>query len=205
MYPTLHVGDYLFVSKYTYGYSKHSFPFSLPLFEGRIWADQPQRGDVVVFKFPQDNKTDFIKRIIGLPGDKIKMQDGILYINGKPVERQQIEDFVIRDKFGNGERYRQYVETLPNGVKHNILEISDQQEFVDNMVEVTVPENSYFVMGDNRDRSDDSRLSVGFVPFENLVGKARWLFFSHNTDDAWYKPWAWTKKIRFERMFKKIQ
>ena len=205
MYPTLHVGDYLFVSKYTYGYSKHSFPVSLPLFEGRIWADQPQRGDVVVFKFPQDNKTDFIKRIIGLPGDKIKMQDGILYINGKPVERQQIEDFVIRDKFGNGERYRQYVETLPNGVKHNILEISDQQEFVDNMVEVTVPENSYFVMGDNRDRSDDSRLSVGFVPFENLVGKARWLFFSHNTDDAWYKPWAWTKKIRFERMFKKIQ
>ena len=205
MYPTLHVGDYLFVSKYTYGYSKHSFPFSLPLFEGRIWADQPQRGDVVVFKFPQDNKTDFIKRIIGLPGDKIKMQDGILYINGKPVERQQIEGFVIRDKFGNGERYRQYVETLPNGVKHNILEISDQQEFVDNMVEVTVPENSYFVMGDNRDRSDDSRLSVGFVPFENLVGKARWLFFSHNTDDAWYKPWAWTKKIRFERMFKKIQ
>ncbi len=205
MYPTLHVGDYLFVSKYTYGYSKHSFPFSLPLFEGRIWADQPQRGDVVVFKFPQDNKTDFIKRIIGLPGDKIKMQDGILYINGKPVERQQIEDFVIRDKFGNGERYRQYIETLPNGVKHNILEISDRQEFVDNMVEVTVPENSYFVMGDNRDRSDDSRLSVGFVPFENLVGKARWLFFSHNTDDAWYKPWAWTKKIRFERMFKKIQ
>ncbi len=205
MYPTLHVGDYLFVSKYTYGYSKHSFPFSLPLFNGRVWADTPQRGDVVVFKFPQDNKTDFIKRIVGLPGDKIKMQDGILYINGKPVERQQIEDFVIRDKFGNGERYTQYVETLPNGVKHNILEISDQQELVDNMVEVTVPENSYFVMGDNRDRSDDSRLSVGFVPFENLVGKARWLFFSHNTDDAWYKPWAWTKKIRFERMFKKIQ
>lgn len=205
MYPTLHVGDYLFVSKYTYGYSKHSFPFSLPLFDGRIWADTPRRGDVVVFKFPQDNKTDFIKRIVGLPGDKIKMQDGILYINGKPVERQQIEDFVIRDKFGNGERYTQYVETLPNGVKHNILEISDQQELVDNMVEVTVPENSYFVMGDNRDRSDDSRLSVGFVPFENLVGKARWLFFSHNTDDAWYKPWAWTKKIRFERMFKKIQ
>ncbi|MBP3346795.1 MAG: signal peptidase I [Alphaproteobacteria bacterium] len=205
MYPTLHVGDYLFVSKYTYGYSKHSFPFSLPLFNGRIWADTPQRGDVVVFKFPQDNKTDFIKRIIGLPGDKIKMQDGILYINGKNVDRQQIEDFVIRDKFGNGERYTQYVETLPNGVKHNILEISDQQELVDNMVEVTVPENSYFVMGDNRDRSDDSRLSVGFVPFENLVGKARWLFFSHNTDDAWYKPWAWTKKIRFERMFKKIQ
>lgn len=205
MYPTLHVGDYLFVSKYTYGYSKHSFPFSLPLFNGRIWTDTPQRGDVVVFKFPQDNKTDFIKRIIGLPGDKIKMQDGILYINGKNVDRQQIEDFVIRDKFGNGERYTQYVETLPNGVKHNILEISDRQELVDNMVEVTVPENSYFVMGDNRDRSDDSRLSVGFVPFENLVGKARWLFFSHNTDDAWYKPWAWTKKIRFERMFKKIQ
>ena len=205
MYPTLHVGDYLFVSKYTYGYSKHSFPFSLPLFEGRIWADQPQRGDVVVFKFPQDNKTDFIKRIIGLPGDKIKMQDGILYINGKPVERQQIEDFVIRDKFGNGERYRQYIETLPNGVKHNILEISDRQEFVDNMVEVTVPENSYFVMGDNRDRSDDSRVNVGFVPFDNLVGKARVLFFSYDsTDGEWYELWNLPRKIRWSRLFNSI-
>ena len=203
MYPTLYVGDYLFVSKYTYGYSKHSLPFSLPLIKDRVWSDLPQRGDVVVFKYPRDNRTDFIKRIIGLPGDKIKMVNGRLYINGNLVERQEIEDFVLRDEFGNADRYHQYIETLPNGVKHKILEVSDKQS-VDNMIEVTVPENSYFVMGDNRDRSDDSRMNVGFVPFENLVGKARFLFFSHNKEDSWYKPWLWTKKIRFDRMFTKI-
>ena len=171
MYPTLYVGDYLFVSKYTYGYSKHSLPFSLPLFNGRIWEDMPQRGDVVVFKFPQDNKTDFIKRIIGLPGDKVIMSGGRLYINGKAVSREDAGDFVIRD------------DTL----------------------EVTVPQGSFFVMGDNRDKSNDSRFDVGFVPFENLVGKARFLFFSHNDEGAWYKPWTWPKKIRWERLFDKIK
>ena len=168
MYPTLYVGDYLFVSKYTYGYSKHSLPFSMPLFEGRIWADEPNRGDVVVFKFPQDNKTDYIKRIIGLPGDKVKLEDGRLYVNGE------------------------------------LVEVSDS-ESEDNLPELTVPQGYYFVMGDNRDRSDDSRVNVGFVPFENLVGKARFLFFSHNDDGAWYKPWTWPKKIRWERLFNKIK
>ena len=139
MYSTLYVGDFLFVSKYTYGYSKHSLPFSMPLFEGRIWADRPQRGDVVVFKFPQDNKTDYIKRVIGLPGDKIKMEHGRLYINDQLVEREQIEDFVLRDKDGNVERYRQYIETLPGGVKHKILEVSDSEDF-DFVPEITVPE-----------------------------------------------------------------
>ena len=138
MYPSLYVGDFLFVSKYTYGYSKHSFPFSLPLFEGRIWTDEPERGDVVVFKFPQDNRTDYIKRVIGLPGDKIKLENGRLYINGNLVEREQIDDFVLRDKYGNVERFRQYVETLPNGVKHNILEVSDS-ELYDDVPELTVP------------------------------------------------------------------
>lgn len=204
MYPTLYVGDYLFVSKYTYGYSKHSFPFSLPLFGGRIWEDKPQRGDVVVFKFPQDNKTDFIKRIIGLPGDRLKLEKGRLYINGELVQREAQEDFVLRDKSGNAERYRQYVETLPGGVKHNILEVSDFEN-VDDMPEIEIPQNSYFVMGDNRDRSDDSRVNVGFVPAENLIGKARFLFFSNNEDDAWYKPWVWPKKIRWSRLFNKIQ
>ena len=203
MYPTLYVGDYLFVSKYTYGYSKHSMPFSLPLFEGRIWEDMPQRGDVVVFKFPQDNKTDFIKRIIGLPGDKVKMSKGRLYINGKPVEREETEDFVIRDAQGNAERYRQYTEILPEGFEHKIIEVSDSEN-VDDTPEITVPQGSFFVMGDNRDRSDDSRVNVGFVPFENLVGKARFLFFSHNDEGAWYKPWSWPKKIRWERLFNKI-
>lgn len=204
MYPTLYVGDYLFVSKYTYGYSKHSLPFSLPLINGRIWVDEPQRGDVVVFKFPQDNKTDFIKRIIGLPGDKVKFENGRLYINGELIQREAIDDFVIRDAKGNAERYRQYVETLPNGVVHNILEVSDFEK-ADNTVEVEVPQGNYFMVGDNRDRSDDSRLNVGFVPFENLVGKARVLFYSHGDEGAWYKPWTWPKKIRFERLFNKIK
>ena len=203
MYPTLHVGDYLFVSKYTYGYSRHSLPWSIPLFENRIWADAPKRGDVVVFKYPRDNRTDYIKRVIGLPGDKIKLENGRLFINGKLVERKQIEDFVMRDSMGNAERYRQYEEVLPNGVKHKILEVSDS-EFSDDYQEVEIPKGMYFMMGDNRDRSDDSRVNVGFVPEENLVGKARFLFFSHNDKDAWYMPWTWPKKIRWSRLFNKI-
>ena len=204
MYPTLYVGDYLFVSKYTYGYSKHSFPFSMPLFEGRIWADKPERGDVVVFKFPQDNRTDFIKRIIGLPGDKIKLVKGRVYINGQMLAREKIEDFVLRDQKGNAERFHQYIETLPEGLQHHILEVSDYEQ-ADDMPEVTIPKNCYFVMGDNRDKSDDSRISVGFVPEENLVGKARFLFFSHNDSGAWYLPWTWPKKIRWDRLFDTIQ
>lgn len=205
MYPSLYVGDFLFVSKYTYGYSKHSFPFSMPLFNGRIWSDEPQRGDVVVFKFPQDNKTDYIKRVIGLPGDKIKLENGRLYINGVLVEREPIDDFVLRDKYGNVERFRQYIETLPNGVKHNIIEVSDS-EIYDDVPELTVPEGNYFMMGDNRDRSDDSRVNVGFVPFENLVGKARVLFFSYDsTDGNWYELWNLPRKIRWSRLFNSIQ
>lgn len=203
MYPTLYVGDYLFVSKYTYGYSKHSLPWSVPLFEGRIWKDAPKRGDIVVFKYPRDNRTDFIKRVIGLPGDKIKLENGRLFINGKKIEREQIEDFVMRDSMGNAERYRQYVETLPEGVKHRILEVSDNEDN-DEFSEVEVPQGTYFMMGDNRDRSDDSRVNVGFVPEENLVGKARFLFFSHNDEEAWYKPWTWPKKIRWSRLFNGI-
>ena len=204
MYPTLYVGDYLFVSKYTYGYSKHSLPWSVPLFEGRIWKDAPNRGDVVVFKYPRDNRTDFIKRVIGLPGDKIKLENGRLYINGQQVEREEVENFVMRNDYGNAERYRQYVETLPGGVKHRILEISDH-EANDDFDEVEVPQGNYFMMGDNRDRSDDSRVNVGFVPEENLVGKARFLFFSHNDEEAWYKPWTWPKKIRWSRLFNRIR
>lgn len=204
MYPNLYVGDFLFVSKYSYGYSKHSFPFSLPAFEGRVWQDMPQRGDVAVFKYPKDNRTDFIKRIIGLPGDKIKMEKGRLFINGKMLPRIEMENFITRNDMGKTERYFQYEEILPNGIKHSILEISDEEN-VDNIAEVTVPENSFFVMGDNRDRSDDSRFNVGFVPVENLVGKARVLFFSYDTDQgAWYKPWTWGKKIRWRRLFSKI-
>ena len=204
MYPNLYVGDFLFVSKYTYGYSRHSFPFSLPAFDGRIWATEPQYGDVVVFKFPQDNRTDFIKRVVGLPGDKIKMEKGRLYVNGKVLERSEQENFVLRNAYGATERFHQYEETLPNGKKHTILEISDE-EMEDNFKEVTIPEGHLFLMGDNRDRSNDSRVSVGFVPMENLVGKARFLFFSYDPNEgAWYKPWTWGKKIRWSRIFSKI-
>ena len=165
---------------------------------------RPQRGDVVVFKFPQDNKTDFIKRVIGLPGDKIKLENGRLFINGEMVERRQIDDFILRDKFGSATRYRQYIETLPGGLEHKILELSDQGNY-DEFAELEVPQGNYFMMGDNRDQSDDSRGNVGFVPAENLVGKARFLFFSHNDEDAWYKPWTWPKKIRWERLFDTIR
>ncbi len=203
MYPTLYVGDYLFVSKYTYGYSRHSFPFSLPLFNGRIWSDEPKRGDVVVFKNPQDNSTDFIKRVIGLPKDKIKLVKGRLFINGKKLERKNEDEFVIRNRFGATEHYHRYIEVLPEGKEHYVLEVSDN-EANDNFVEVEVPEGHYFMMGDNRDRSDDSRVNVGFVPLESLVGKARFLFFSHNDEGAWYKPWSWVKKIRWSRLFNTI-
>lgn len=204
MYPNLYVGDFLFISKYTYGYSKHSLPFSLPLFEGRIWDDMPKRGDVVVFKFPRDNHTDFIKRIIGMPGDKIRLEKGRLYINDELLPREEIGDFIVRNERGYAERYHQYFETLPEGYRHTILEISDTEP-QDEVAELVVPDNSFFVMGDNRDRSDDSRMDVGFVPFENLMGKARFLFFSYDPDEgAWYKPWTWGKKIRWRRIFNKI-
>ena len=204
MYPTLEVGDYLFVSKYTYGYSKHSFPASLAPIKGRIWASEPQRGDIVVFKFPVDNKTDFIKRIVGLPGDTVEVKKGVLHINDKPVDRKKIGNYKIDEFVVRPETYTEYEETLPNGVKHRILEISDHERQVDNTTKVTIPEGHYFVMGDNRDRSDDSRLSVGFVPKENLVGKARFLFFSHNDKGAWYKPWTWPKIIRWSKIFNSL-
>ena len=204
MYPTLVVGDYLFVSKYTYGYSKHSFPASLAPIKGRIWASEPQRGDIVVFKFPVDNKTDFIKRIVGLPGDTVEVKKGVLHINDKPVDRKNIGNYKIDEFVVRPETYTEYEETLPNGVKHRILEISDHERQVDNTTKVTIPEGHYFVMGDNRDRSDDSRISVGFVPKENLVGKARFLFFSHNDKGAWYKPWTWPKIIRWSKIFNSL-
>ncbi len=204
MYPTLEVGDYLFVSKYTYGYSRYSFPGGLIPFKGRIWQSMPERGDIVVFKFPADNKTDFIKRVIGLPGDTLYLRRGRLYINDKMVEREVVGDYTLKEFVVRPETYTEYTETLPGNFKHNILEVSDYEPQVDNTTKVTVPEDHVFVMGDNRDRSDDSRVSVGFVPIENLVGKARILFFSHNDKGAWYKPWTWPKIIRWSRLFNRL-
>ena len=205
MYPTLRVGDYLFVTKYTYGYSRYSFPFGLPIFNGRVWYESPERGDVVVFKFPKDTHTDFIKRIIGLPGDKVQVKNGRLYINNEQIERSEVGRYIIDEYVSMPEFYIQYTETLPNGVEHQILEISDNEPRVDDTDEFIVPEDSFFVMGDNRDRSDDSRIRVGFVPKENLVGKAKFIFFSHDDKGTFYKPWTWFRAVRWNRFFTRIQ
>jgi signal peptidase I len=198
MLPTLLIGDYLFVSKYSYGYSKHSFPFSPNLFSGRILEQQPERGDVVVFKLPSDNRTDYIKRVIGLPGDRLMVRDGILHINGVPVTRQKI---VGEDPNAPGGTI--YLETLPNGVTHRIREVSDD-EFGDNTREYEVPPGHYFVMGDNRDNSQDSRF-IGPIPAENLVGRAEILFFSVDGGAALWEVWRWPAAIRWSRLFNAVE
>jgi signal peptidase I len=200
MRPTLLIGDYLFVSKYSYGYSRHSFPLSIMPFAGRVWFDAPDRGDVVVFKLPSDNKTDYIKRIIGLPGDTIQVQDGRLFINGELVQRERIGDFTYRNTYGSQLRVAQFVETLPGGKKHFILEEGDNRIY-DNTREFSVPQGHYFMMGDNRDNSADSRSQVGFVPAENLVGRAEFLFFSTNGTASILEFWKWPTAIRFSRLF----
>ena len=205
MYPTLQVGDYLFVSKYSYGYSRYSFPAGLPLFEGRFFYSEPKRGDIVVFKFPKNTNTDFIKRVIGLPGDRVQVKEGRLYINGEMVERDEKERYIIDEYVSVPEFYHQYEETLPNGKIHRIIEMSDEERVVDDTEEFVVPEDSFFMMGDNRDRSDDSRLTVGFVPKENLVGKARFIFFSHSDKGSLIKPWTWFNAIRWKRFFQGIE
>lgn len=205
MIPTLLVGDYLFVSKYSYGYSRHSLPLSLPIIPGRIMVNAPERGDVAVFKLPSDNSTDYIKRIVGLPGDRIQMRQGRLWINEKLVKRKRVEDFVYTDRFGRINRVAQFNETLPNGRVHKIMEQTDQGE-LDNTKVYTVPKAHYFAMGDNRDNSLDSRVmsGVGFIPIENFVGRAEILFFSTNGSASWWEFWRWPGAMRFHRFFQSI-
>lgn len=205
MISTLLVGDYLFVSKYSYGYSRHSLPLSLPIIPGRIMASQPERGDVAVFKLPSDNSTDYIKRIVGLPGDRIQMRQGRLWINEVLVKRKRIEDYVFTDSFGRINRMAQFMETLPNGRDHRIIEQTDEGQ-LDNTGVYTVPKGHYFAMGDNRDNSLDSRVmsGVGYVPFENLVGRAEMLFFSTNGSAGWWEFWRWPGAMRFQRFFQAI-
>jgi len=205
MIPTLLVGDYLFVSKSAYGYSRYSLPFGLPLLpEDRIFFEEPERGDVAVFKLPRDNSTDFIKRVIGLPGDRIQVKAGILHINGQPVERRKIEDHIYENAPGQFSRINQYIETLPNGREHLIAERSDDNPGSDTPTIYTVPEKHYFMMGDNRDNSNDSRFpGVSFVPRENFVGRAEFLFFS--IDGTAWKIWTWLDKLRPSRFFTGIE
>ena len=199
MEDTLQIGDYLFVSKSTYGFSRYSFPFGLIPFEGRFFVtSQPQRGDIVVFKFPPDNSTDYIKRLIGLPGDRIQMREGVLYINDVAVPKEKIDDYVetIGEETRNVPRYR---ETLPNGVSYDVLD-RDPQGNLDNTQVFVVPEGHYFMMGDNRDNSADSRVDVGYVPFENFVGKAQIIFFSTNGSARIWEVWKWPTAIRYGRL-----
>ena len=202
MKDTLLIGDYLFVSKYAYGYSRFSFPFSPNLFSGRIldFGGQPQRGDVVVFRLPKDTSTDYIKRVIGLPGDQIQMLGGVLHINGQPVKREKVEDFVETEE-GRTTRVARYKETLPNGVIHYTLDLQENG-FYDNTQVYTVPAGHYFMMGDNRDNSTDSRVlsQVGYVPLENIVGRAEVIFFSVREGEAAWQFWRWPWSIRFERL-----
>jgi signal peptidase I len=200
MRPTLLIGDYLFVSKYSYGYSRHSFPLSFMPFSGRLFEDRPLRGDIAVFKLPRDNKTDYIKRVIGLPGDTIQVQDGRLFINGEMVRRERVEDFVYRNPYGTQVRVAQFIETLPGGKQHYILEEGDNRRF-DNTREFKVPAGHFFMMGDNRDNSEDSRSQVGFVPAENLVGRAEILFFSTDGTASIFEFWKWPSATRFSRFF----
>ena len=211
MKPNLLVGDFIFVSKYSYGYSRHSFPFSLGdpkgnFFSKKFFSKTPKRGDIVVFKTPENNRTDYIKRVIGLPGDTIKIINGEIIINDSKILRKKVNPFIDTQKnqinYNNGRR-RQYLEYFFD-VEIRVLDIQDYT-FADNTEKFTVPDNHFFVMGDNRDNSQDSRFkNVGYIPFENIVGKAEFIFFSLE-NARFLEIWKWPTAIRYSRIFQKIK
>ena len=206
MEPNLLVGDRLFVTKYSYGYSKHSFPFSPPIFKGRIFFNMPKRGDVIVFKTPTDNRTDYIKRIIGLPGDRIQFIDSNLFINNSEIIKSKISDNEIIYCGKNKIDVFKFEELLDNKKKYNTVYLKDNS--FQNSDVFIVPDNHFFFLGDNRDCSKDSRYltSVGYVHKDNLVGKAQFIFFSSDRSVASiFEFWKWNKSIRFDRFFKNIK
>jgi len=220
MYPTLKVGDYLFVSKLSYGYGKYSFNFSLGMFgkelvsccpidfPGRVvLADTPKRGDVAVFKLPTNTDIDYIKRVIGLPGDRIQVRDGVLFINGTAVPKEPIGTYEnANQEVGTGPaEVPMFRETLPNGVEYTVLDATPNGG-ADNTIEYVVPEGHYFMMGDNRDNSQDSRFlnQVGYVPIENFVGRAEIIFFSISPDASLREVWRWPFVIRWNRFLNLI-
>jgi len=220
MLPRLMVGDYLFVQKWPYGYSRHSFPGSPPLFEGRIFGGLPDRGDVVVFKAPPGNRVDYIKRVIGLPGDTVQMRGGQLFLNGKAIPKQRVDDFVATvtsnspcfapeysEAGSDGTtrcRYPRYRETLPSGKSYDVLDVTRSD--ADDTRVFTVPAGQLFLMGDDRDKSADSRFpaiegsGIGFVPVENLEGRAWVSVFSTDGSANWFLPWTWVSAARWQRI-----
>jgi len=205
MEPSLLSGDRLFVSKYTYGYSRHSLPFSPNIYNKRLFKKKPKVGDIIVFKTPSDNRTDYIKRLIGLPGDTIQILNKELYINNIKVQREEILNPTVLNCGSETFKTISFLETLSNG-KTYVASYRKNGTMLNTDV-YKVPENHYFFMGDNRDCSKDSRFltSVGYVNFNNLVGKARFIFFSNNIKKgSFIKFWKWNKSIRLKRFLKKI-
>ena len=213
MKPTLLVGDYLFVSKFAYGYSRHSLPFSPPIGQGRLFGSLPARGDVAVFKLPSNNKTDYIKRIVGLPGDRVQVKGGVLFVNDVEVPRTQLDNF-LDDEGNQVNVIKRYEETMPvfegddqdQDVSYQVLDLAAEgQGEYDNTEVFVVPEDHVFAMGDNRDNSLDSRAKVGFVPMENLVGRAEIIFFSTNGSARFWELWNWPTTIRYSRLLNLIE
>jgi len=209
MVPTLLVGDFVFVSKYSYGYSRYSFPFGVVPIPDRVLKGEPSRGDVAVFRLPSNPSENYIKRLVGVPGDRIQVKGGILHVNGQAVHREPSEE--CRRRAAGAERDKTaYLETMPGNRRHCIFERTDRDD-LDNTPEFVVPANHYFAMGDNRDNSVDSRYRapdgsrpVGFIPAANLVGRAEIVWLSLDEDMRWFQFWRWPTGLRYGRMFSAI-